>query len=216
VPSKKIYCLSGLGADERIFSNLSIQGVQLVHLSWITPDKNDSLPDYARKMAQLINDPEPVIIGMSFGGMLATEIAKSEKVQKAIIISSAKAKDELPDLNIFLKMLIEYRLIPKFLYAIPNPVVNKLFGAATHEEKKLLNSIIGDTDGAFVKWAFRAMLHWQNMETPSPVVHIHGTKDDILPSRLSKPDYWVKDGTHLMIYNRAEEIAEIIRRELSL
>jgi pimeloyl-ACP methyl ester carboxylesterase len=213
---KKIYCLSGLGADERIFKNLSVHGAELIHLAWLPFSKQDSLSDYAAKMSGLIDENDPVILGLSFGGMLAIEIAKLRPVQKVFLISSAKTKHELPGLWRGLRLLVHSEILPSFFYNIPNSYIHKLFGARTKEEKKLLSNIIRDADGHFVKRALRAISEWQNETVPQSVIHIHGADDKILPSQRSKPDYWIEGGTHLMVYNRAEEISRIIEKELGL
>lgn len=211
----KIYCLSGIGADDRIFAKLSVPGYELVHLTWIRPDRNESLQHYALRIARLIDEPNPIILGLSFGGMLCTEIAKTIPVKKAFLISSAKTKLELPRLNRAVLGLIRSQILPPFVYSIPNRYICKIFGAENAEEMRLLNGIIGDADGAFVKWASRAIIDWHNEVVPPNLIQIHGTNDKVLPSAMSKPDYWIEGGTHLMVYSRADEVSALIASELS-
>jgi len=47
-------------------------------------------------MREKITEPDPVLIGLSFGGIMCTEIAKQIPVEKIIIISSIKHSGELP------------------------------------------------------------------------------------------------------------------------
>lgn len=211
----KIYCLSGIGADDRIFAKLSIPGYELVHLAWIKPERYETLPHYALRIAKLIDEPNPIILGLSFGGMLCTEIAKAIPVKKAFLISSAKTKLELPKLNRAVLGLIRSQILPPFVYSIPNRYICKIFGAETPDEMRLLNGIISDADGAFVKWASGAIIDWHNEVVPPGIVHIHGTNDKVLLSATSKPDYWIEGGTHLMVYSRAGEVSAIIASELS-
>ena len=82
---KKIYCISGLGADERAFSKLNIKGFELKVIRWLMPIKDETLPEYASRMRQDIDDDNPILMGLSFGGMLCTEIAKQVPVKKIII-----------------------------------------------------------------------------------------------------------------------------------
>src|SRR5688572_9407172 len=86
--TRKIYCISGLGADERIFANIKIEGTELVHLHWPQHDESDDMAAYAKKVSAMIPDENPTLLGVSFGGMLAVEIAKQRSVSKAIIVSS--------------------------------------------------------------------------------------------------------------------------------
>jgi hypothetical protein len=44
---------------------------------------------------------------------------------------------------------------------------------------------------------------------PEKLVHIHGTRDGILPVRFTKPTHTIAGG-HLMVLNRAHEINKIL------
>lgn len=211
---KKIYCLSGLGADERIFANLRIDGAELVHLPWPEYDEHDELPCYAQKMSALIKDENPILLGVSFGGMLAVEIAKIRKVEKVIIVSSAKTKEEIPHFGRFMKFIVTKQVVPAVFFTWPNRVVMQMFGAATDIEKEMLKGVFRATDGYLVRWAMKAIQLWRNSTYPEPIVHIHGDADKIITPEYIHADYWIKGGSHIMIYNKAEEINTIINKEL--
>src|SRR5215207_2664519 len=73
------------------------EGYQPVYLDWITPEKDESLSHYAKRFSSLIkHDDAFVLIGLSFGGMLACELARLRNPFKTIIISSVASSDELP------------------------------------------------------------------------------------------------------------------------
>jgi pimeloyl-ACP methyl ester carboxylesterase len=208
---KKIHCISGLGADERIFRNLSIPEVELVHVPWVSFSYKDDVHTYAKKMSAQIEEKDPTIIGLSFGGILAVEIAKQHHAEKVFIISSAKKKDELVHgAGAFFSFLIKHDLIPARFFTIPNYFLTKRFGAVTKEEKKLLSDILKATDPHFVKWALQAILLWNNESYTENLVHIHGTADRIIMPDNIKPHYWIEGGTHMMVYNKAAEISKII------
>jgi pimeloyl-ACP methyl ester carboxylesterase len=212
---KRIHCISGLGADERIFRNLSIPGVELVHVKWAPFDKHDEIPCYAQKMSAQIKDDNPTIIGLSFGGMVSVEIAKMRPVDRVFAISSAKTKNELVQgTGSLLSFLIRSRVIPAGLFTMPNAILLKRFGAATDDEKELLTSILEYTDPRFVKWAMRALLEWRNEIYPPNIFHIHGTADKIILPTNIHPNSWVEGGTHMMVYNRAAEISKWIADNL--
>ncbi|MBL7683409.1 MAG: alpha/beta hydrolase [Flavipsychrobacter sp.] len=211
---KKIYCLSGLGADERIFANLRIDGAELVHLPWPEYDEHDELPCYAQKMSALIKDENPILLGVSFGGMLAVEIAKIRKVEKVIIVSSAKTKEEIPHFGRFMKFIVTKQVVPAVFFTWPNRFVMQMFGAAIDIEKEMLKGVFRATDGYLVRWAMKAIQLWRNSTYPEPIVHIHGDADKIITPEYIHADYWIKGGSHIMIYNKAEEINTIINKEL--
>ncbi|MBK7885618.1 MAG: hypothetical protein IPJ81_18875 [Chitinophagaceae bacterium] len=77
-----IYCISGLGADERVFTKINIEGYQLKVIPWLTPLRNETLPQYATRMRSNIEEENPVMMGLSFGGMVSIEIAKQIPVKK--------------------------------------------------------------------------------------------------------------------------------------
>ena len=52
----KVYFISGLAADKRIFKNLRLpEGFEPVYLDWISPLKDESLRDYALRLAKKID-----------------------------------------------------------------------------------------------------------------------------------------------------------------
>ena len=78
----KLYCLSGLGTDERAFKHIHIEGVELVHVPWIDFKENESLQSYAKRLFEATKPEDDYnLIGLSFGGMIAAEWEKS-KLQK--------------------------------------------------------------------------------------------------------------------------------------
>lgn len=212
---KNIYCISGLGADHRVFGKIDIPGAQLIAIPWPVPDSVDSIASYATKIIALIKEERPVILGVSLGGILGLEIAKQIPVTKVFMVSSAKTPQELAGREgHIIAFIMKYGLVPTFILRHPFGPVFTRFGACSQDDKKLFSAIMRDTDPAFVQWAFTALLGWKNDTIPGGIIHIHGTNDRIIPSRLAKPDYWIKGGTHFMIYNRAEELSRIIAKEL--
>jgi len=81
--STKIYLLSGLCFDKRIFENLILESDQINYLNWIEPEKNETLSNYVRRISQQIvaDKDEIILIGHSFGGIVVQEISKIITVQ---------------------------------------------------------------------------------------------------------------------------------------
>jgi pimeloyl-ACP methyl ester carboxylesterase len=203
-----LYCITGLGADHRFFANLSVKGHTLIPLLWVQFSKTDTLQSYAVKMATQIPEQNPIIIGLSFGGMLATEIANHMPVKKLVLISSAKTANEAGYRSGILKAL--HNFTPSFIFNLPLSPLIFLFGAHTSDERTLLKDVIQKSDPALVKWSIGAILSWRNNIYPNDTIHIHGTSDRIILPAGVKPTHWIKDGSHIMIYNRPEEISNII------
>ena len=91
---KPIYFVSGLGADERIFQWLRYDKFRPVHIKWVPPEKSEPIEDYAKRLSEQIEDENPVIVGLSFGGMIAVEMAKQMSSEKVVLLSSVKESGE--------------------------------------------------------------------------------------------------------------------------
>lgn len=211
----KIYCLSGLGVDKKAFQNLKVEGVELIHIDWIRPEKSESLEHYAKRLFDLSNLPQEYnLLGLSFGGMIATEFSKIRKPQKLYLISSMSTRKELRPLFKLIGFLRLHRIVPMSLLKRTNFITNYFFGVKTAEEIKLLRQILKETDPYFLKWALNAILNWKNTERPLATI-IHGTSDKILPIEKNV-DHIISGGGHFMIVSRAEEISGILKMKRDL
>ncbi len=213
--SLNIYFISGLGADERTFQKLVLPPTWGIHyLPWLPADKNESLKDYCKKLSQLINTSEPfVVVGLSFGGVVAVELSKIIHPALTILISSVSTRQELPFIYKLIGASHIIKLIPAFLLTKKYPLTNWFFGMKSEAEKRLLKQIITSSSPAFYKWALNAILTWTNTTKPSGVFHIHGTADKIFPCRNTKADLLVKGG-HFMVYSNAKTLSKIITEKI--
>lgn len=207
---KTIYCISGLGADERAFSKLKIKGFDIKVIRWLVPFKRESLSAYAARMRQGINDENPILMGLSFGGMLCTEIAKQVPVQKIILISSIKTSKELPLWMKAIAMIRLNKIVPMQSTKITQPIQNKMLGVTTDEEKKLVASLRKAADVKYTNWAVNQAINWKNNWQHPAIYHIHGDKDRMFPIKYIKADYTIKNGGHFMIMNKADEVSNCI------
>lgn len=206
----KIYAISGLGADERVFDFLKLND-ELIPLNWIENFENESIESYSKRLSEKIDTSEGfAVLGVSFGGLIATEINKILEPKITILISSIELKDELPLLYKMVGKLKIAKLIPANLLVKPNPVVQYLFGTSN---KKLLDEIVSDSDPKFSKWALNALVNWQNTTRNKKVLKISGSKDKLIPK--SKDTITIDGGSHFMIVDRAEEVSRIINERLS-
>ncbi len=210
----KIYCFSGLGADRREFQYLELAPHELVHIDWINHFKNETLEQYALRITPDIPLDEPfALMGLSFGGMIAVEVAKQRKPDKLIVISSIVTKDEMPVKYKLAGQLGLHKLVPLRFFKRPTRLTNYIVGAKTAKAKTLLSNILRSTDYVFLKWAIGAMLKWQNEEKPD-CVRVHGTVDVILPIDNLEVHHRIEGGGHFMIVQKADELSEIIKGHL--
>ena len=208
-----IYFISGIGADERAFRLISLPGYEIRNVSWLEPLQNESLQTYSMRLSSQIKTENPIIIGLSFGGIIAQEIAHQIKAKKVIIISSLKGRKELPLLYKIAGILRLNRIIPSFLFKRSTFITNIFFGARGKNDKMLLKNILSSTDTKFLQWAIENALHWNPENTPD-IIHIHGSKDKIIPIRYVKADYGINGGGHLMVLNKARELSALLMQVL--
>lgn len=207
----KLYCLSGLGVDKRAFQNIDLPNTELIHIPWIEPKHKESLKEYALRLFDSVDiGQEYSLMGVSFGGMIATEFAKIRKPQKLYLISTIQSRGELRFLFKIGGFLGLHKLIPARLVTRSNFITNYLFGTKTEQDKKLLKEILADTDPKFLKWALGAILHWENSYFTG--TGIHGDNDKIL-SYSRKMDIVIPDGGHFMIVTKGKEISSIIKEK---
>ena len=209
---KELFLLSGLGADERVYSYLDLSGYKLNFIKWIPPLKNESMQQYSSRLLEQIPSPNPVLIGVSFGGMMAVEIGKQITTTKIILISSAQTRCDLPFTGGLLVKLKLHRILPLGFLQKIHFLMFWLFGVTSESDKKLLKAILDDADNDFSNWAIDKIITWNNDIALNNVIHIHGTADRMLPFKHA--NYTIANGGHFMVVNKAAEISSIVRKEL--
>ena len=207
----KAYFISGLGADRRAFYKIQLPpSYEPVHLEWIQPLPKESLADYAKRFSRLIDASEDfILIGLSFGGMLASELAKIISPKKIIIISSLSSYKELPWYFKLSGRLGLHKILFPSIYKQAT-ILNRFMGAGNKETKAIVYSYVNNIDPKFIKWSLHEIVNWERKERYPNLVHIHGSKDHLLPLRYVKADYIVEKGGHLMVMNRADEVNRIL------
>ncbi len=211
-----IYFISGLGADERVFKYLNLGDFEYKYIKWETPERAERLDSYCRRLIKQIDlSKEIILVGVSFGGIVAQEISKIIKPQKVIILSSVKSEKEFDWQLDLVRRLKLYKLAPsRFLKWSNRLTGDYYFGVKTKNESGLLKQIIRDTDCYFMKWAIQEIMNWNGDSINTKIVHIHGDKDRIFPVKRIKDFIRIKGGGHFMIVNKADEISEIIKNEI--
>ncbi len=209
---KNVYLFSGLGADARVFQKLTFTYCNPVFINWITPQKKEPLTHYANRLCLQITEPNPILIGLSFGGMVAVEVAKLIPTEKVILINSAKTREELPPYFRALGRMRLQRFLPTSLAKRPNALTNWAFGATSPEMKALLAQILHDTDNRFLRWAIEQLICWKNRVLLPNTVHIHGTADHLIPIRFVKENYKIAGGGHLMLLDKAAAINILLEK----
>ncbi len=92
-----MFFIPGLGADKRLFHLQRKAFPQSMALDWIAPLENESLARYARRWAKRLRlQPGCILVGVSFGGMIAQEMARQVKPKAVILVGSCRSPTSIP------------------------------------------------------------------------------------------------------------------------
>lgn len=210
---KELYLFSGLGADKRLFDFLDLEGFNKNHIEWIPPLESESIESYAGRLSKKIKTEKPILLGVSFGGLMAIEVGKLIDTEKIILISSAKTRQGIPFHFRFVGFFRLNKLIPAWMIKRVNPVIFWLFGVENESDRDLFKTMIEESDGEFLKWAMDKVVRWKNTKNPENAILIHGTSDRIMRNR--NPDHSIIGGGHFMVANRADKVSHIVKALLA-
>ena len=199
-----VYCMPGLAASSLIFECIALpESVFEVHLlDWELPLGNEPLTDYAKRMSEKVTAPNPVLIGVSFGGILVQEMAAFLNPLKVIIISSVKSNAEFPRRMKMAKTTKAYKLIPTSIFANIEKLSTFSFGKSITQRLKLYERYLSVREVHYLDWAIEQMVLWNRVEVDKNVIHIHGDADAIFPIKNIRNCIVVKGGTHIMILSK--------------
>jgi len=212
---QKIFIFSGLGADHRIFHKMNFQSFEPVFIHWLEPLNNETIQDYALRISKQITEPNPLVIGISFGGIIAIEVSKFLPFQKLVLIASAKTKQEIPFLYRMLGKLRVPLFFPMQWLKKSNRLSYFVFSVSTQEDRKILDDIYNDTSPTYLRWALNAVCTWQNETITQNLLHIHGTNDRILYYSNIKNAVPIPNGGHLLPLTETQKLEEIILKFLN-
>jgi pimeloyl-ACP methyl ester carboxylesterase len=209
-----IYLFPGQGADCRLFKYIKFP-YDTVQLEFPVPAKNTSLKEYAYEFIPRIDQARPIIlIGVSLGGMICSELADTLKPEKVIVISSAKHRAELPGRYRFQKTIPLNKIIPKGMTKWGGKVLAPLVEPARKLDKEIFGSMYEAKDPAYLKRTIDMVINWDKENYDKSIIHIHGDRDHTLPHRKVRYDYLLENGTHMMVYIRGDEVSKLINEIL--
>jgi pimeloyl-ACP methyl ester carboxylesterase len=211
----KAYFISGIGADKRLFSYIELPvEFDPEHIEWIVAGEKESLPEYAIRLFTPYHSDEPfILIGLSLGGIVAVEIAKQFPPVCTIIISSVPVSSQLPAYYRLARKINLQHHIPAGLFKITATLKHYIF-MKSWTNKKLMRHVIWDGNSRFIKWGMNAVLSWTNEVLPSPLNHIHGTRDEVFPVKYANPTHVIHKGGHMLVISHAGTINNILQEIL--
>ena len=183
---------------------------------WILVRDNESLADYAARMAEVIceRQTEPIVLGgVSLGGMLAYEIARHVKPRAVVLIASCRTRRGIR--GFFRAAGHIWPIVPAGAFKVAKFIsipALRMFGELMPEHRRLCAQMFSEMDSRFMHWAISAILNWN--PTPlvqTPVYQIHGAHDRIIPLKCVAPDEILPHGGHLINLTHADAVNTYIQ-----
>lgn len=196
--------MPGMAANPSIFEHIKLNSSHFeIHwLHWQIPIKDESIQDYAKRMLTNIKHEKPILIGVSFGGVLVQELAKIIDVERLIIISSVKQSSEIPKPMKLARETGIYKYLPFGLLNYIKEIEKLPIGNAIRKRLELYKQYFSVNDKVYLDWAVKQMVCWNQTSPMENIIHVHGDQDMVFPIRNIEDCIVVKGGTHIMILNR--------------
>ncbi len=201
-PPIHIYFVPGMSANETIFEAIKLPDHYIIHIiPWKTPGKQESISEYAKRMAAEVKVSNAVLLGVSFGGIIVQEMSHFLRLRKLVIVSSIKTKHELPKSFRILKKSKLYKVLPTSLVDFD---WQKLFwGKGSKKIATIYRKYLTVTDKQYMDWSIEKVLCWEQEKPIEGSIHIHGEKDVVFPIKNIKECISIPNGSHVIILSRA-------------
>ena len=198
--------MPGLAASSMVFENIKLDSKKysLHRIDWIQPKKNESLNAYCIRLSKKIKHKNPILLGVSFGGIIVQELEKIINVKKLIIVSSVKSHKEYPILykiarDYQLNNALPFGMFDNFIKFSLKLNINKLYKRIDLAERYLT-----ERNEIYLEWAVWSLLNWKQEKYRPDLIHIHGDKDKVFPIENISSCIKIKGGRHEMIILKAK------------
>ena len=207
----------GLGADSRIFVNELTCFQGSIAIDWIPPLPSERLEEYAKRLAQSITPIRPcVVVGLSFGGMLAPYIAKEIQAVHCILLSSVKSGKEFPCWFRFgYPIFVNFTWIACFLVLLGKLVVWLCYWLVPLKYKTICQQYMQSPTERMVifmkmmfVWAFDTSRY--NTDMFLSITQIHGSRDWIIPARKTEADLIIPHAGHLFLLSHPDLLHNVL------
>lgn len=213
-----IYFMPGLAAGPEIFERLELPSdlYELHFLTWKTPlALDETIMNYAKRMTADIKHSNPVLVGVSFGGIIVQEMSTFIDTKKIIIISSVKSTSELPKKFKIARKSKIYKLFPTKIVTNFEKYAKFFVGKSLEKKAKIYRRYLSVRGESYIKWSIHNVISWKQEKPLENIVHIHGTNDHIFPFKNIEKCIKIEGGSHSMILLKSKEISKIIHQSLA-
>lgn len=155
--------------------------------------------------------PLDVLVGLSFGGLVAQQIASLNGNAKVILVSSFLSKKNLPS---FLRFGLDtglYHFMPKKQFDFINQQIAYRLNSGEKSSHQMLIEMLEKSDMDLVKWSVHQIATWKPILNPKFERHsLQGTNDMVVMPWETHNKHVVQDGTHFMVHDQADEVTNLL------
>jgi pimeloyl-ACP methyl ester carboxylesterase len=197
---------------------------------WIDSLPNESLEQYAVRWAEIIRSElekrslAPIIVcGVSLGGMMAPYVARQLNANGCVLLCSIRRPKEFPKRYYFdwcimrhcfpLRMVRIFllQLVARLFLHLPGLRQRSVVFDVIQQMTEMPTQRFANLARMMFDWAYRC----RKETTEEPIflgttLQVHGTRDLLLPIRLTNPDIRVLGGGHDLTMTHPAQINEIL------
>ncbi len=215
-PKLKVYLIPGMSAGAESFEALSIpKNCTSEVLPWLVPKPQEALIDYAKRMLNPVDTTAPyILLGVSFGGIVAQEALHFLKPEALVLVSTVKSSAEKPKWMRWMSRTDMHKILPYYIAAHLSDKPWRMLPEHWHKRLKQYDYYLPMRDPIYLSWGVHQVLKWKGVTSNSdvPVVHIHGDSDDLFPLRHIKGAHVIKGGPHIMILTHGKAVSKLLAR----
>ena len=207
--SRKLLLLPGMTPGGRVFRKLLPHLHDYKAIDWIDPQGTVSISEYAQKLADEAKiDSTYDVLGISFGGIVAQEIAPLIGSKQCFLVSSIGSRAELSP------MIRALSHMPASLHNQVTKLVGNIAhswplksSAATIRVRKFTSE-----NGAWFRWATAAAIKWKPSRNfhELATIRIHGDRDKTFPQGHKFANHVIEGADHLLAISHANPLVQIL------
>ena len=214
----RLFLLPALGTDKRIFSFLGKLPAEIVHPGIPSPLAKETMAEYGTRMAEsMALEEEDMIGGVSFGGMVAAEIARQRRIKGLILISSGLSSHSVDPLA---------QRFGSLAFNLPNHMMRSILGSRKTFKKvfgedrpplyQLARQMLDDSpDDMLINGGRLSLSYYPDNPVRCPVYAIHGEKDSMMFPVEVVGCRMVEEAGQGMVVTHADEVTEFLREVLT-
>jgi pimeloyl-ACP methyl ester carboxylesterase len=216
-PLPRLILVPGLGVGPDLYLPQRPLPARVEVPTWLSPFSGETLEQYGQRMASRVKpDGDLYIGGVSYGGLVALEMAKHLPVRGVFLIASMRSPAEIPWYyrpGILAAQATPRAVLRGLLWA--SPLFVRIAGRFNRRDRALAVRVIRGMDVDVARWSLRSMLAWKGEPPDVPIHQVQGTDDWILPPSYVRRATFIRGGGHLMNIHCAAEVNRFIAARLT-